>query len=756
MEVRSAADSPAGGLPPAPGPEVAEAQRRARALDPGGALAVLERAGGLDARAPERSWMLLDLLEARGRAREARARADALPSSPVAGVLRAHAAADPEARLAVVERLFGSSAGAWARLEAATAAFELGGQPEAVIAHARRAAAAGPDFVRREAALLAARAALDADRGAEAARFADDAAAVDPADPRAPALLSRIASRRGRRDEAVLAAVTALRLQPRSPRAARRVADFLRQEPGPEVEARVREAVASIARGAAPSAEVEALQGLVAERAGDLVTARARYRAALARGADPIPVEHRLRVLLAGDGDVRGMVGLLRGAVPPEVIADPENELRGAWEELFRRAAALPVRTANAPAGALDDLADALVRVGGVEEAAALLGPAASPRGRATREACLREIRFERALRRAVEDGYHAPAEGRDPPSFESLLGTIRDLAREHLDPEAARAFDDPARGRRSVPLLGDWLDHGVRTTSPVVAHFRRFGRYVLVGRVERKVPEVILLSLASLAPGATVRTQGYLFHHDVAVGYDRAISSYVDFQGGYLSGAALPDAVWLDADAARREDHGLREALALDPTIGPELDRAAADPSPPDGIDGVLATDEPQLLGLRLLRRYVARVGADPWGSFHALRAHEYGHVLDLERHLPIGRGLPATVALAASEGFALRRIEARLEGRAQLAAVRDGRDPDLALVDLVRSFPNYERVPEAHDRGYRAVAEAILRRLLATADAHPAIDPARKLLPQLDRLTPEAIRALGEDVGRTGFTVR
>ncbi len=195
---------------------------------------------------------------------------------------------------------------------------------------------------------------------------------------------------------------------------------------------------------------------------------------------------------------------------------------------------------------------------------------------------------------------------------------------------------------------------------------------------------------------------------------------------------------------------------MRSDPSLAADLDGAVADPSPPDGIEGVFAMDEPQLIGLRLARRYFARVGADPWGSFHVLRAHEYGHVLDLSRHLPIAKGLPATAGLVASEGFAFNRVEARLEGRAQLASVRDARDPDLALVDLVRSLPNEERSPEAHERGYRSVVEAMLRRLWLARAAYPAVDPTRKLLSQLDRLTPDQIRALAEDVARAGFTVR
>ena len=152
--------------------------------------------------------------------------------------------------------------------------------------------------------------------------------------------------------------------------------------------------------------------------------------------------------------------------------------------------------------------------------------------------------------------------------------------------------------------------------------------------------------------------------------------------------------------------------------------------------------------VSFRLVRRYLARAGADPWGSFDVLRAHESGHVLDLARHLPIVPRLPATTALLASEGFSFGRVEARLEGRAQLAAVRDARDPDLALVDLVRPLPLFERSPEAHDRGYRDVVAKMVRVLEAQPRRWPQVDRSRKILPQLDRLSPEEIRDLADQV--------
>ena len=90
---------------------------------------------------------------------------------------------------------------------------------------------------------------------------------------------------------------------------------------------------------------------------------------------------------------------------------------------------------------------------------------------------------------------------------------------------------------------------------------------------------------------------------------------------------------------------------------------------------------------------------------------------------------------------------------GRAQLAAVSDAPDPDLALIDLIRPLPLFDRAPEVHDRGYRDAAAAIVRWVHRHAARFPAIDPTRKVLPQLDRLTPEEIRTAARGVLAEGW---
>src|SRR5262245_19304654 len=71
-------------------PEVVRAEAAIRAAHPDLAERILLDAGGLSADAPERSWLLVDLLASRAALAQARASVDALPPTPFARVLAAH------------------------------------------------------------------------------------------------------------------------------------------------------------------------------------------------------------------------------------------------------------------------------------------------------------------------------------------------------------------------------------------------------------------------------------------------------------------------------------------------------------------------------------------------------------------------------------------------------------------------------------------------------------------------------------------
>ncbi len=734
----------------APGPlpaEVRDAERLLRDLRPEEALRGLEAAGGVDASAPERSWLLLDLYASRCEAERARRAADALPPGDMADVLRAHARRDPRERLPLVARAARGDAAPWALLETAFATAEEGGERSTVLSLARRAAETGPAFVRREALLAIARSSLEADAALPALSAAEEASLEDPLDPRGPATASRAAMRLGRLEEAVLLAANALRLQPRSPRAARRVADLLREEPGTGAEERVRRDLSALLARSDLTGEASALAGLLSERAGDREVAIARYEAALAHGADPVPVDRHLRRLLWAAGRRREAAALLLGAVPKDEVAREDNLVRGAFARLEFAAGSAPDGPGASPESLLA-LARALAGVGAVADAAIVAGSVATDEARALARQWEGHVAFERAVRDAVEEGYRAPAAKRAPPTMDALLTRMREAALAHLSPEEAAPLQAPDPGAKSFPLLGSWLDFSAATRSPLVAHFRRYGRFLVVGQRKGKPAEVVLMSLASLVPGRAISTQGRVLSHDVAVGYDREIRSYLDHQGGSLSGATLPDAVWLDADAARREDHGLRAALAVDPALVERAARAGTSPPAADGEDGVFAMDDPAGLSLRLAARSVSRAGMDPWASFDVLRAHEFGHVLDLARYLPLSRRWPSALSLLAGQGFDAGGVEALLEARAQTAAVMDAADTDRALLDLVRVLPLFERAPEAHERGYRDVVLRMVHWVERHAAELPAVDASRTILPQLDRLTPAEVRRMARDL--------
>ena len=87
-----------------------------------------------------------------------------------------------------------------------------------------------------------------------------------------------------------------------------------------------------------------------------------------------------------------------------------------------------------------------------------------------------------------------------------------------------------------------------------------------MLGQRTGQPTEAILLSLASLEADACISTRGATYRHDVAIGYDRRLSSYVDSKGGGLGGACLPDGIWMDADSAREADFEVRSIVVVDP----------------------------------------------------------------------------------------------------------------------------------------------------------------------------------------------
>lgn len=715
---------------------VIQARQRLRAQDTGAALDLLEPHRPLTAAEPERSWLLAHIWHERSEGPRARAAAWAMPRSSFRTALVASLAEDPAGALQEVRYALYRCRDPWLELTGAYLQQVLGDGP-AARAHALRARGRGSVFVDVDALLVIARTYLADGRLGDAAVAAAAASRLAPEDARTYLIGAAAARRDGHPGSAAAFLVEALRQVPTSESYAWRLAELLRRDPDAALARRVGQALAGVVRR--PNPEREALLAWLAKQRGAEGEAVARYERALADGANPIPAEQELRGLLARRGDYRRVVELLLSAIPEDVREDPRNLRRGAWAALRQAVEAAPDGHANEDRRVV--LARALVAVGAHDEARAVLGVAAGAAARDLAGRLAAHRAFLRDFETALEGGYRQKDRKREPPGLPAMLSVMTRLARRHLPADEVCAFASPTRGLRSVSCVGSWLDHSTDTTSPIVAYFRRYGTYLVLGRRNDQPVEAVLLSLGSLVRDQTITTRGHRYRHDVAVGFDRRLRSFVSSLGGDLGGACLPDGIWMDADSVRALEHGIRLVPTRDRSWirivsrGPRL-------VAPDTPDGVLALGEGAGAGARLLLRYLERCKDDPWGSFRTLRAHEYGHLVELRRHLPLRQGLAASLALLAESRFSLAVAERTLEMRAQLAAVAESPDPDLALAEMLLAIPVYTADPDPHDAGYQDGVRRLMVEVRARPDLYPQIAPCYRILPQLDRLSDAQIR--------------
>ncbi len=719
-----------------PIPQVVRAARaRARADDRAGTMQLLGAAQPLDVRTPERAWLVTMFRPAQCESRASRQAVLALPPSDIGYALRAMTDENVEHALARLENTPTIGCDQWVALAKARLAARVGDTGLAARA-AACAATSRRDFVRHEAALLTGRILLAAGELDGAQEEAFLALTLDSTDARVRSLLARIHDRAGRLDDAVLQRYAAVRLAPDSERYARDLLEQLEVGASPQV-------WGALDRGLpvrASNPELVAVRGRVAVTMGRTQEGIEAMRRALAAGALDVPLDRHLRHALVKDGRYTEAHRLLRRAIPPGVRERPENLRRQRWQTLDAAVEAAPNDRAAAPAQLA--LARAYVGVGGLDEAFAIASGLPGSEAQALARRVGGQRAFEAALRAYIEEGYRASLRSEDPPTFQAALARMRCLAYEHLAPEDQHAFRQCGQAARSIPFLGCWLDHRTDTASPVVAHFRRYGKFILFGQQREGPPEAIVLSLASLTRSQAIRSVGCQYRHDVAIGYDNSMRAFVTASGAGLGGACLADGIWLDVDSARLTESTVRRALQRDATYLGAV--RASGPLPADTLDGPHALSDPGCTALRLFLRYVERNPDQPWGSYWALEAHEHGHVADIRRHLPIMKGLPATISLLVSKGFSPEQVEMELERRAQLAAVVDAKDPDFALAEMLLALPLWERTPGVHDGGYAQGLRQMTVHIATHPERYPQIDPTKRIVTQLDRLSNEEIRAL------------
>lgn len=717
-------------------------RERARAHDRAGALELLEPDRPLEASDPERCWLLVALWREVGARSHAARAVDAMPPGSLRTTLVAFTRETPREALSILGQ--GPGHDGWADLVRSHVLVGLGdlrGSRDA----ADRAARAPWLLVRIDGLLVAA--ALHAELGDLAAARSRLASVRElaPWDARGAHETGLLERRVGRPRAAAEALLEGLATAPASETVARDLHDTWRTlAPGAD---RDRLGRAALALQASGNPAWEALASAVAlDVLDDPLAAEQHARRALAAGALPVPTEHDLRRALFAQGRYREAVAILQAALPPDVRAAPENLVGPCWEALAAAVAAAPDRSAADDARVV--LARALLALGAHADALIVLDGARGAQARSLVRRLEGHIAFERALADILRAGYADAARDESPADLDGVLARVPGLARRHLAPRDAAALADVTTGVSSVPLLGAWVDHGVRATSPLVRHFRAHGRYLVLGQRARGPVEAVVLSLAYLAEDVPLRTTGFVHRHDVAIGIDRGLGTAVVAEGGELGGACLPDALWLDADSARTSDAAWRRVLVRDPATM----RFAHGPPPPVGAEGRLALTDPAGVTERLVARVARQRGTDPWSSWFTLRAHEAGHVTDLRTHLPVLQGLPASIRLLAKAGGSFHDVERHLECQAQLAAVVDARDPALAVAEMTAMLPVVEPDAEVHRGGYHDALQRMLRHIDRHPLEYPGLDRTKRLLPQLDRLDDAALRRAAWNAWRAG----
>jgi hypothetical protein len=165
-----------------------------------------------------------------------------------------------------------------------------------------------------------------------------------------------------------------------------------------------------------------------------------------------------------------------------------------------------------------------------------------------------------------------------------------------------------------------------------------------------------------------------------------------------------------------------------------------------------LLAADEPWDCARRLVLKAAAR-DPSPLAPrlLEIVRVHEYAHLADAEEFLPLIANIHHLFSWLWSSGFSVAWLEARLELRAELAALCVSRDPELSLATVVQSAGRPEDQPP-HSRGFAELTQRFVAEVGRRIDAGalPAIDRRHPVLPQVWKLTADEIRSVALALAR------
>jgi tetratricopeptide (TPR) repeat protein len=511
------------------------------------------------------------------------------------------------------------------------------------------------------------------------------------------------------------------------------------------------------------SAQCEALAGYAAHHLGRLPEARIRYGRALRGGVNPALVLNDRRLLLFKTGEYGRAVELWKEKLPEKKVFSPENSLLPKLRELFV-AAHEAQKKAGDPAG-LVRLGRALRAVGWVREASevyhrALAAGADEKLGAEAREIDS-HLKLVRYLKNLFSAEYLAFLRTETKPTLDRILDQIGAVTLETLGKDLGQGNEV-----RDFSFIGSYLDPSKPEASPLVAYFRRFNQYFILGQRSGRTPEATLMSMVYLNPEEKVSFPGEELTVEVVLGENFEVRSLGEFSGGDLLGAALYHGFYVNVDAmAEKEFNNWATFLRYAHNMGDLVHYDSYPPGEGEPLDGV---DDPfGLATLLLLKAYATRLGRTvPEISeevlakfekgripqpmrllFEGTYAHEAMHVLEARRYLPVGSHPIAALGMAMRHGFSPGEIEAAAEESAALAGLILSPAPCAELASIV-SFLPYPKAQPPHSLGFYRLVRGMTGHILRHPDAFTSrpggIDLGLGIFRQLHRLRGEDIRRI------------
>jgi hypothetical protein len=224
-----------------------------------------------------------------------------------------------------------------------------------------------------------------------------------------------------------------------------------------------------------------------------------------------------------------------------------------------------------------------------------------------------------------------------------------------------------------------------------------------------------------------------------IVIGEGRDIASRAEVNGTSVAGAAVHHGYFVNLDVVRNWTTDVEQLARRFP---PAARRAILDdPLPPCAPEERTHIGDPlhviQKLVFNALERSEAEINQR---LFEIVSVHERAHLCDAAEFLPLAEHPLKIFSLLLSEGFSAAGLEARLEQRAELAALASCRESDLVLSHLLEYAT--DRKVGAHARGFRRILERFIAYLDGHLEDFPRLRGDRYLVQQLHLLRVDEIR--------------